>query len=307
MKITEINYPFENRKPQQIVLVLGFFDGVHKGHQQLLKAGRKKADELGLPLIVMTFDQHPRIIYAHDQDFRYLTTILEKADVMSEFGVDELLVFNFNKQLEHLGPEEFVDSVLCKLNAKVVVAGFDYTYGKKDIANMENLPKFAAGRFDVIQIPEQKVNGKKIGSTAIRDALESGEIELANQLLGHPYLMSGKVVPGKQRGRKLGFRTANLAFNPDKIVPKIGVYATKLKVHDQWYEAMTSVGYNVMFEDQKQIFIETNIFDFDEDIYGEEITLAWYKYLRGEENFANVDELINQLNDDKKETLKFFK
>lgn len=307
MKITEINYPFENQNKEEIVLVLGFFDGVHKGHQELLKTGRKKADELKMPLVVMTFDQHPRVIYANDQDFKYLTTIKEKSEVMATFGVDELVIFNFNEQLAKLSPEDFVDHVLCELHAKVVVAGFDYTYGKKSVANMENLPKFANGRFEVIQVPEQKVNGKKIGSTAIRDALETGNIELANYLLGHPYQMSGKVVPGKQRGRQLGFRTANLEFNPDKIVPKIGVYATKLKVHGKWYEAMTSVGYNVTFENDRKIFIETNIFDFDQDIYGEEITVAWYKYLRGEEKFDNVNQLIEQLNEDKKETLNFFK
>lgn len=308
MKIIEVEFPFAKNliTTKPIVLVLGFFDGVHRGHQELLKKGQEIAQQQDLPLVVMTFDQHPRVIYAHDQHFKYLTTIAEKAQIMAQYGVDYLTVFKFNQELQTLPPERFVNEVIKQLNTKYVVAGFDYTYGPKDVANMQNLPRFAQGDFEVISVPKQTLANEKIGSTRIRTAIETGDLTTATALLGHPYTMTGKVVPGKQRGRQLGFRTANLAYLPDKVLPKVGVYATKLKVKGKWHEAMTSVGYNVTFNDEQQIFIETNIFDFDEDIYGQEITVAWYKYLRGEIKFNNVENLVKQLKQDETDVRNYF-
>lgn len=308
MKVIDVEFPFAKNliTTSQVVLVLGFFDGVHIGHQRLIEAGRKEADKRNLPLMVMTFDKHPRVIYAGESDFLYLTTIPEKAQVMEQHGVDYLAVFKFNEKLAHLAPQRFVDEVILGLNAAVVVAGFDYTYGDKKVANMEKLPEFGRGRFDIVELPEQIFGGRKIGSTTIRNDLLAGNVTEANDLLGYPYSITGKVVPGKQRGRTIGFRTANLEFPDHKLIPAIGVYATKLLVHGKWHEAMTSIGYNVTFNDTKRIFIETNIFDFDEEIYGETITVAWYKFLRGEEKFAGLEELKEQLVRDEQETRAYF-
>lgn len=308
MKVIDVEFPFAKNliTTKQVVLVLGFFDGVHLGHQRLIAAGLKEAKSRNLPLMVMTFDKHPRVVYAHETNFAYLTTIPEKAAVMAKLGVDYLAVFKFNAQLAHLAPQDFVDQVILGLNAAVVVAGFDYTYGDKNIANMRHLPEFSHGRFDIVELPEQVFAGRKIGSTIIRQDLLNGDVTEANQLLGYPYSITGKVVTGKQRGRTIGFRTANLALPEHKLIPGIGVYATKLLVHGQWHEAMTSIGYNITFNDTQQIFIETNIFDFDEDIYGETITVAWYKFLRGEKKLAGLAGLKEQLKKDEQATRAYF-
>lgn len=307
MKVINTSYPIkEPLTKSKVVLALGFFDGVHIGHQKLIKEAKAIADEKDLPLMVMTFDRHPKEVYAGVKNFDYLTSPSEKAYEMAKIGVDYLVMIKFTKEFSKLPPQVFVDDIIVKLRADTVVAGFDYSYGPKDVANMENLPKFANGRFEIKVIPKQIFGGKKIGSTEIRMAIKDGNLLLAEELLGHPYATTGKVVHGFRNGHKLGYPTANLQLEAPKVLPKIGVYATMTRVGDTWYESMTSVGYNVMFNDEKQIFIESNLFDFDQDIYGQEITIAWYKYLRDEMKFDDLDGLIDQLAKDRKATEAYF-
>lgn len=256
--------------------------------------------------MVLTFDRHPKEVYAGVKDFEYLNTPEEKAYEMSKIGVDYLVILKFTPEFSHLAPQAFVDEIIMGLKADTVVAGFDYSYGPKDVANMENLPAFAKGRFDIKVVPKQIFAGKKIGSTEIRQAVKSGNLRLATELLGHPYLTSGKVVHGFRNGHKLGFPTANLELAWPKVLPKIGVYATMTQVGDSWHQSMTSVGYNVTFNDEKKIYIESNIFDFDQDIYGQQITIAWYKYLRGEEKFADMAALSEQLKLDQVASENYF-
>lgn len=299
MKVINIDGPITKKLTDgKVILALGFFDGVHIGHQKLIGVARDIANKKKLPLMVMTFDRHPKEVYAGERDFGYLDTPIEKAEEMDNIGVDYLVMIKFTRKFSHMPPQDFVDNIIIKLQADTVVAGFDYTYGPKDVANMDNLPKFAKDRFDIKVVPKQSFEGKKIGSTEIRDAIKNGNLILANELLNHPYITSGKVVHGLQNGHKLGFPTANLKMDWPKVVPKIGVYATRTRVGDTWYDSMTSVGYNVMFNQEKQVYIESNIFDFDKDIYDQNITIAWYKYTRDEMKFKDLDGLISQLKDD---------
>lgn len=227
MKVINLSYPFKKELTAgKVVLALGFFDGVHIGHQKLIKEARIIAVEKDLPLMVLTFDRHPKEVYAGVKDFEYLNTPEEKAYEMSKIGVDYLVILKFTPEFSHLAPQAFVDEIIMGLKADTVVAGFDYSYGPKDVANMENLPAFAKGRFDIKVVPKQIFAGKKIGSTEIRQAVKSGNLRLATELLGHPYLTSGKVVHGFRNGHKLGFPTANLELAWPKVLPKIGVYAT---------------------------------------------------------------------------------
>lgn len=307
MKVINLSYPFKKELTAgKVVLALGFFDGVHIGHQKLIKEARIIAVEKDLPLMVLTFDRHPKEVYAGVKDFEYLNTPEEKAYEMSKIGVDYLVILKFTPGFSHLAPQAFVDEIIMGLKADTVVAGFDYSYGPKDVANMENLPAFAKGRFDIKVVPKQIFAGKKIGSTEIRQAVKSGNLRLATELLGHPYLTSGKVAHGFRNGHKLGFPTANLELAWPKVLPKIGVYATMTQVGDSWHQSMTSVGYNVTFNDEKKIYIESNIFDFDQDIYGQQITIAWYKYLRGEEKFADMAALSEQLKLDQVASENYF-
>lgn len=307
MKVIHLTYPVEHQiAEQRLVLALGFFDGVHLGHQHLIQIAKQIAEQKKLPLAVMTFDRHPSEVYANNHDFRYLDTISEKAHKMEQLGVDYFLVMKFTKDFSKISGQDFVDHVLVALNADTVVAGFDYTYGPKDKANMANLPLFAKNRFKIVKVKKQTFAGKKIGSTEIRQAIANGKMELVYELLGHHYVMSGIVGHGQRNGHKLGFPTANLVWEKQKAIPKIGVYATKTKVNGHWYESMTSVGYNVTIGQEKKIYIESNLFDFDDDVYDKPIVIKWYKYTRGEKKFSGLAELKQQLEKDQKEIKNYF-
>lgn len=308
VKIVHLTYPVkENILSTRIVLALGFFDGVHLGHQRLINQAKEIALLKKLSLVVLTFDRHPKEVYESKRDFKYLETLEEKANKMAELGVDYLAVLPFTKNFSQISAQEFVDNVIVRLNADTVVAGFDYTYGSKNIANMANLPQFSKGRFNIVVMPKQTFNGRKIGSTEIRQAIKDGQMKLATELMGHHYVMSGIIGHGKRNGHKLGYPTANLIWAEHKVIPKIGVYATKTKVNGKWYNSMTSVGYNVTINQDKKIYIESNIFDFNEDVYGKPMKIKWYKYTRGEKKFAGLPELKEQLERDEQEIRAYFK
>lgn len=286
--------------PKPIVLALGFFDGVHRGHQAVIQAAKAAATARGLELAVMTFDVHPAVIYQHvpEQDVKYLTTRERKTALMAKCGVDRLYFTHFTPAFAALAPQAFVDQYLVGLNAAVVVAGFDYTYGKHDIANMALLPKYAHQRFDIITVPALTEAGAKVSSTAIRAALDRGAVDAANDLLGYVYQTTGTVVHGEARGRTLGFPTANIATPGAERLPGIGIYAVRLQVLGQWYGGMASIGRNVTFGADRTVTVEINLFDFSANIYGEPVRVEWWHYLRGEIKFDGAAALVAQLRQD---------
>lgn len=292
--------------PPACVLALGFFDGVHLGHQAVIATARKQAEARNLPLAIMTFDRHASTIFGN-QDVRavqYLTTLTSKLHEFARLGADYAYVLTFDEALAHLAPQAFVDRYLVGLNAQAVVAGADYTYGKATVANMETLPTHARGRFQVTAVPLQSLAGHKISSTSIRAALAEGNVTLARQLLGRSYTNHGYVVHGFARGRELGFPTLNLAGLSAQRVPAVGVYATRVqfKGETKWYPAMTSVGYNETFGDSHALTVEANLLDFSGDAYGKEVVIKWEQFLRPMVKFASIAELIDQLNADKQAT-----
>ncbi|MEJ6348522.1 riboflavin biosynthesis protein RibF [Holzapfeliella sp. He02] len=310
MHTYQLNYPIESQvvETQGIVLVLGFFDGVHLGHRQLLETGKKVATEKGLKLAVMTMNAHPSQIYGPtDVSVPLLTTTAEKTELMAQLGVDILYIGNFNGPLAKVQPQDFVDEVLSQLNVKAVVAGFDYTFGKKEVANMSLLKQLAKDKFEVYEVPSYNQDGQKVSSTRIRHLIEQGDVDQANTLLNSIYQTSGKVIHGFKRGRQLGFPTANIDSNAKKVGLASGAYTVKLKVHGQWYQGMASVGYNITFDDVKDLSVEVNIFDFDEDIYDEMVEVKWYHYLRPEEKYSSIEALIDQLNQDEIDSRAYFK
>lgn len=309
MQIINVKHPLGSaqRPDEEIVLIMGFFDGVHLGHQKVIKTGVKLAHEHSLKSVLLTFDRSPRTVYQHEKNYKYLSTMQRKAELVEKLGVDELYFVEFSTDFASLKPQEFVDQYMIALKAKYVVAGFDYTYGKKDIANMQTLPQYAKGKFETVTVPEQLIDGKKIGSSAIKEYILHDEIATANKFLGYNYQNQGIVVHGLQRGRTLGYPTANLSVDGEQLIPAIGVYATRIKVNDTWHDSMTSVGYNVTFKENTGVTIETNIFDFDEDIYDQHVKLEWDAYLRGEVKFDGAQGLINQLELDKTNALKILK
>lgn len=310
MEVIRIHHPYKKSQipKEEVVLVLGFFDGVHLGHQKVIEAGKKEAIEKGKKLAVMTFNHHPSVVFKKidHKKMKYITTVDQKIKRMEENGVDILYVVEFTSAFAGLEPQDFVDQYIVGLNVVTAVAGFDYTYGKADIASMDLLPTYSKDRFSIIEVPKQKQGDEKISSTNIRKMMAEGNMEGANEFLGYTYELSGMVVHGDKRGRTLGFPTANIKISNQSLLPVGGVYAVKIKVANQWYMGMSQIGYNITFEKNRPMTIEVNILDFDEDIYGEHVSVQWCHYLRKEMKFDGVEGLIAQLKKDEEDTREYF-
>lgn len=306
MEIIRIHHPYKNEElySGDIVLILGFFDGVHQGHQEVIETGIKIAKEKGLKAAVMTFNRHPAFVYKRfDPDkHSYLTPLNRKEEIMEKLGVDILYEVDFTSKFGNLSPQQFVDDYIVLWNAKVVVAGFDYTYGKVETANMEMLPSYAKNRFEIVTVKEKVDMDQKISSTRIRRYISEGRMTEANHLLGYYYEISGFVIHGDARGRELGYPTANIYPHPYVLVPKRGVYAVKMWINNEWVDGMASIGYNPTFGHRPSYSIEVHLFNFSEQIYGEDVRIKWIKYLRDEIKFNSAEELIVRIEQDELET-----
>ena len=312
MEIVKLKEPYDKNAivDSPIVLALGFFDGVHRGHQEVIKRAIEKGKSLGVKVAVMTFDRHPKIIFQNidGEKFKYLTMLDEKLEHFKNLGVDIAYVVKFDENLAYLSPQDFIDKYVVGLHAICVVAGQDYTYGKHDIANMDTISDFAKGRFEIITVDHLQRNDQKISSTQIRKDLDSGNVEAANLLLGYQYENHGTVEHGFKRGRKIGFPTLNVSIPKNERILGEGVYAVKVKIDKDnlWYEGMASIGHNETFGDDLEKTVEINLFNFDKSVYGEKVIVKWYKFLREMVKFDSVEELIDQLNKDKRDTEAFF-
>ncbi|MDN6195569.1 MAG: riboflavin biosynthesis protein RibF [Atopostipes suicloacalis] len=304
MEIIEIKHPYKEGEivAEEIVLILGYFDGIHIAHQHLIKEGIRIGRERNLKVALMTFNRRPKIIYEKipEGDYDNLTQFKQKVRHLENLGIDILYKVFFNSEFGNISPEDFVEHYIVKWNAKVVVAGYDYTYGKPELASINHLPLHAKGRFEVIKIGEEKKAGKTISSTQIRNYIKAGKMEEANQMLGYFYETLGFVIRGDARGRELGYPTANIYSHPYTLLPKNGIYAVYFIVKGERYSGMASIGYNVTFKDEKKLSVEVNIFDFDDQIYGDDVKIEWVSYLRSEKKFHSKEELIEQLNKDER-------
>lgn len=302
MEIIKIHHPYRPLEiiQEDIVLILGFFDGIHKGHRKVIETGVRIAKEKGIKSALMTFNRHPAFVYKRfDPEYHYyLTPMKRKEQLIEELGVDVLYEVEFTSSFGSLSPQEFVDQYIVGWNAKAVVAGFDYTYGKADIANMNTLNQYAKNRFEIFKVEELDESNLKISSSRIRQTILEGKVAKANELLGYLYETTGFVIHGDARGRTLGYPTANVLSDPDVFMPKIGVYAVKLQVGNIWYDGMASIGYNPTFGYRKNISVEVHLFDFKKEIYGENVRIKWVKYLRDEERYESKEALIEQLKQD---------
>lgn len=311
MKTIYLTHPYQQQQIQNkpIILALGFFDGIHKGHQAVIQTAKKIAQNTHSLLAVMSFDQHPSILFQqlNPQTFHYVSPLQRKQELLEELGVDLFYVVRFTKQFAALTPQQFVDQYIVGLHAQTVVAGFDYTYGKKEIANMSLLPTYSKQRFEIITVPEQRNQFGKIGSTQIKQALLQQQIEKTNHYLGYVYQISGTVVHGFGRGGKLlGYPTANIAYEQTSFLPGRGVYVVEIRVEETWYLGMASIGLNPTFSDVEQVTVEVHIFNFNRDIYGEEVAVAWHHFLRPELKFESITDLVKQLQTDEADTKAYF-
>ncbi len=285
------------------IVTIGTFDGVHLGHQKIIKRLVELKNKQGGEIVVFTFDPHPRkVLFPEQKDLKLITLTEEKCEVLKHFGVDHVLVFPFTKEFSQMQANDYVVDVIVKgLKTKTLVIGYDHRFGSNREGSIETLKQFATThQFNVEEIPAQEINQLNVSSTRIRRAIEEGDILVANDFLGYSFFITGKVVKGKQLGRTIGYPTANISIgNEDKLIPKIGVYAVNVLIGKQSYKGMLNIGTNPTTDLDNSIKIEVNIFDFDQDIYGERIKVEFVKRIRNEEKFANLDELKQALANDK--------
>lgn len=298
MKIIKLN---GTQVKHDTVAAIGFFDGVHLAHKELILKTIEIGDDKQLEKAVITFDIHPKSVL-FDLDYLYLTPLERKIELFSEFDLDYIYVIEFTKEKASLEPLDFIETYL--KNIDTIVCGFDFKFGVRGSGNIHTL--INDKRFSTVVINEVTYDGYKVGSTHIRDLLESGQVDHVKEVLGDYYSVKGEVVHGAKQGRLIGYPTANIDTG-QYLIPKKGVYATLTKVKDKWYESMSSIGHNPTLNCRVDLSVESNIFDFDQDIYGEIIEIKFVKRLRDEIRFTSTDALIAEISKDKINTIEIFK
>ncbi|HFH9938634.1 TPA: bifunctional riboflavin kinase/FAD synthetase [Streptococcus suis] len=286
----------ELQKEEPTVLVLGYFDGIHLGHKALFERARKVADERGLTVTVLTYPESPRLAFSRftPELLLHLTSQEQRYLLLEKNGVDQLVMTPFTSEFASNTPEEFIERYVKGVNAQALVAGFDYHFGNCR-ADVQDLMELFDGQVEIVS--EVSLRGEKVSSTRIRQAIQSGDVSLANQLLGYPFMTEGIVVHGDARGRTIGYPTANLAPFDRVHLPSEGVYVAEVEVDGKRYRAMTSVGKNVTF-DGTELRIEAHIFGFDRFIYGEKMTIFWLEKIRDMVKFDGIEGLMEQMKSD---------
>ncbi len=289
---------------KKAVITIGTFDGVHLGHQQIIKLLKKEAAEIGGETVIITFYPHPRKIVTHGKsDVKILNTLEEKIELLNEKGVDHLVVVAFDDDFANQTAEEYIENFLVKkFHPHTIIIGYDHKFGKNRLGDYHLLEKMGEKfNYKVKEIPEHVSNHVTISSTKIREALLKNDIENANTYLGYKYFFEGKVVEGNKLGRTIGYPTANLVIeDEEKLVPGNGVYAVTLTIgqNKSLLKGMMNIGMRPTVNGNKRT-IEINIFDFNHDIYGQYLRVYLYAYLRGEVKFEGLDQLKEQLAKDK--------
>lgn len=306
METIVINHPhhYEKESLPPLILALGYFDGIHIGHQRVINTAVELAERNGAIPAVMSFHPHPSVVLGKaDENWTYITPLEEKKKILESMSVKQFYLVKFDLDFASLSPEDFVNQYIIGLNVQHVVTGFDFTYGKYGKGNVETLIKDADGKFGQTVIEKIEEEGQKISSTLIRQCLKDGLVERIIPYLGRRYKLNGTVIHGDKRGRTIGFPTANLETDVYTL-PKVGVYAVEVCVDQEKYYAMANVGYKPTFKnDQKKPSLEVHIFDFQKEIYGKTVSVTWLKRIRDEKKFNSIDELIQQLKKDKSEAL----
>lgn len=292
--VGEIKEPFKKS-----VVTIGNFDGVHLGHQELLSRAIEKSKELDAPSIAITFDPHPLKSIRPDNPPSLITIHSQKKKLIEENGIENLLTICFSSEFANLGAIEFIEDILIKkLNAKAVIVGRDYMFGKNRQGNIDLLAEYGKKYDYELILPEWiKFQGERISSTLVRKAVMDGKLDHAKSMLGRFYRINGEVIHGRDRGgKKLGFPTANIEL-ADELCPKTGVYAVKVFLENQMYQGVANIGYSPTFDDHK-FTVEVHILDFDEDIYGKKIRVDFVERLRGEVKFSGLNQLSAQIKED---------
>jgi riboflavin kinase/FMN adenylyltransferase len=310
MKTIEITYPFDaNSLPvKSTSLAIGFFDGLHLGHQAVIHKAIEKANHIDVTPAVMTFFPHPREVLGNTTFTGYLTPLKEKLYQLEKLGVEQVYVVTFNLPFANLEKEKFISDVLVPLQISAVTTGFNFTFGHHGLGTAKDLVQLCKGLFDVEIVDPVTMGNQAVSSTRIRKALSGGDITLANDLLGRPYRIQGEVIHGDKRGRQIGFPTANIELNQSYYLPARGVYVVRAYFQD-------SVGYGVMNVGVRPTFdksavetkLEVHLLDQPAhlDLYGETLQVELLHYLRPEAKFSSVESLVEQIKLDRSQTVQW--
>lgn len=295
--------------PNKTVVTIGTFDGVHIGHEYVLKKVIQLSQENCFTSTVLTFFPHPRMVLQQDSSIKLLNTIQEKELLLSQIGIDNLIIHPFDLEFSRLSAEEYVEEILVKkLNAGIIIIGHDHRFGRNRTANINDLIAFGKEfDFEVIEISAKEIDDIAISSTKIRNALLDGKIATANSYLGYSYFLSGKVVHGKQIGRTINFPTANIEISETyKLIPKNGVYIISSLINDEKCFGMMNIGTNPTVDGLEEK-IEVHFFDFDKDIYNQDVKIEILSRIRDEKKYDSLNELKAQLKKDEVTSKSFIK
>ena len=298
-----------NSQRRPSVVTIGTFDGVHIGHNAILKRLVETAEKENLDSVVLTFFPHPRMVLQQSDDLKLINTIEERADLLEQTGLDHLVIHPFTHAFSRLTSLEFVRDILVNsLKAKKVIIGYDHRFGRNRTANIDNLKEFGVTfGFSVEEISAKEIDDVAVSSTKVRKALAVGEIESANSYLGYNFMISGNVVQGKAIGRTINYPTANLQLKESyKLVPKNGVYIVKSILNNKAVFGITSIGTNPTVGGSEKT-IETYFLDFEKDLYGEEITIEFLKFIRDEKTFDSIETLRREIITDEEFAKRFLK
>jgi riboflavin kinase/FMN adenylyltransferase len=285
------------------VLTVGTFDGIHLGHREIIKELMTTAKKNDLTSSLLTFEPHPKsVVQDSPLRIKLLTTLEEKLQILQDIGLERVIIAKFTREFSEMNYKNFVEEILLQgLRASCIIIGYDHSFGRNRAGNfkeLENLSNIYS--FNLKEVGPFKIGNQTVSSTRIRNYIDEGDLESANKMLGHNYSLEGIVIKGEGRGQRLSFPTANLLIeNQNKLTPKEGVYVVQCEVLGKSYRGMANIGYKPTFGGVSRT-VEVHIFDFSNDIYGEKITTQFIQRLRDEVKFSSEEQLIKQLNMDKK-------
>lgn len=300
METVQLSYPLESEATYPpVVLAIGYFDGVHRGHQSVIRHARDLAAQLGVSSAVMTFHPHPREVLGKSNISRYITPLPDKLRQFARLGVDRTYVMAFDRLFAERTKEQFVEEVLIPLQVKGVVVGFNFCFGRGASGKAEDLKKLGEGRFRVKVVTPVLAGEVPVSSTRLREALASGDVTTAMKILGRPYSIEGEVVYGDGRGRTIGFPTANLKLSQPYALPRQGVYLVSVTLRDREIPGVMNIGLRPTFRGaDPKLTLEVHLLGVEENLYGQTLRVQFHRFLREERRFDSVDDLINQIRED---------
>lgn len=297
----------EFNSTKKTIVTIGTFDGVHIGHQKIIEKLIQETNKADCESLILTFFPHPRMVLHETSSIKLLNSINEKTSLLDKMGLDNLVIHPFDREFSNLSAEEFVKTILVDtFNIQKIIIGYDHRFGKNRSANMDDLIEFGEKYgFEVEQISAKEINSVSVSSTKIRDAIANGTMSIANEYLGYDYLLSGKIIQGKQLGRTIGFPTANIKIKENyKLIPKNGVYIVNSVIQGKTVFGIMNIGLNPTVNGE-DLSIEVHFLNFNADLYNTEITVSVMDRIRDEKKFTSIDLLKSQIQEDKNYAISY--